>query len=87
MPELEPDGGAVLAASETGVERDLLVALRRRLASALDDPRTQPRDLSAITARLREVSKDLAALDVQEGGDDLGEAAATPDAEFDPEAL
>jgi hypothetical protein len=37
--------------------------------------------------QLREVDHAIRALDSQDGGDDIGDAASTPDAEFRPEAL
>jgi hypothetical protein len=50
-----------LAASE-GSELELLMAMRDRVASAVADPNCPPRDLAALTRRLRELSKDIEAL-------------------------
>lgn len=74
-------------AAESGSRRDLLEALRRRLAAALDDPRTQPRDLSPITMRLRDIAAELADMDEAEEGDDITAAIDTPDEPFDPTSL
>jgi len=46
-----------------GTRRDLLVALRDLLWDALNDPRTQPRDLSPLTLRLKELQAEIAAID------------------------
>lgn len=73
---------SVLDAAESGNERELLVAMRNRVATAIDDEKTASRDLAALTKRLREITQDIAALDVQieEGGDGAEEA---PDEEWD----
>lgn len=55
----------ILAAADTGTRRDLLVATRKRLASACDDPNTPARDLAALTRRLLEVSKEIEAIDAR----------------------
>lgn len=81
------DATPVSDAAESGSRRDLLEALRRRLAAALDDPRTQPRDLSPITMRLRDIATELAEMDDAEKGDELDAAFATPDEPFDPTSL
>jgi len=74
----------VLHAAEHGSLRDLLVALRGLLAGALEDERTQPRDISALVLRLKEVSAEITALD------DRAEADARQppvDAPFNPSDL
>jgi hypothetical protein len=71
-------------AAEHGTLRDVLVALRGILAGALDDERTQPRDLSALVLRLKEVSAEITALDDRA----KNEARQPPvDAPFDPSTL
>ena len=69
-----------------------LVVMRARLARAVGNKGTSPRDLAALTRRLAEVVREIAAIDSAQGeGDELGEAAATPDEQFEneltPEAL
>ena len=62
----------VVEAAEAGSERDLLVAMRRVLAAAVDDPNTAKRDLASLTKRLRETVNDIKAIDAreaQEGGE------------------
>lgn len=81
------DPSTVAHAAESGSRRDLLEALRRRLAAALDDERTQPRDLSPITMRLRDIARELAEMDAEEQDDDIDTAATVPDEPFDPRSL
>lgn len=69
-------------AAETGDRRKLLVAMRARIAAAIDNPDTPPRDLAALTRRMSEFAKEIEALDAAEKADDIGEAAATPDEEW-----
>ncbi|WP_435298527.1 hypothetical protein [Timonella sp. A28] len=73
---------SVEAAAASGDERELLVAMRNKVAKTLDDERTLARDLAALTKRLREITQDIAALDAreeQEGGDGAEES---PDEEW-----
>jgi len=73
-------------AASDGSRRDLLVAMRARVATAVEDPNTPARDLAALTRRLMEIAKDIEALDAQEaeaGGVDDGEV----DTRFDASAV
>ena len=51
-------------AAKSGTHRDLLVAMRDRIATAVQDPNCPPRDLAALTRRLNEIAKDIRALDL-----------------------
>lgn len=67
-------------------ERELLVAMRTRIAGAIDNPGTTARDLAALTKRLMEVVRDIEAIDArteQEGG----ASGETTDAAFDASAI
>lgn len=75
----------VAYAAEHGDRRALLLALRRRLAKALEDDRTQPRDFSPLTLRLKEIAAELEALGEAEAGP-IAEAAASPDEPFTADA-
>lgn len=70
-----------------GTTRELLVALRDRLARAIEDPKCPPRDLASLSRRLHEITRDIESIDSREGGDDIGAAAATEDEAFDSETL
>lgn len=80
---VEPDGtadprsGAVRAAADAS-RRDLLRALRDRIASDIDEG-VPARDLASLSKRLLDISKELEDLEVAEDGDDISTAAATPD--------
>lgn len=73
----------VAHAAEHGTRRDLLAALRRRLVEALADERTQPRDLSPLTLRVKELSAEIEAID------NLDDNAfrLVGDQPFDPESV
>ena len=72
----------VKAAAESGSRRELLTVLRSRIAAAIDSPDTHPRDISPLSRRLLEIAEELELLDAADRGDDIGEAAATPDQEW-----
>lgn len=80
-----PDVSTVKGAAEHGTDRDLLIALRNRLAGDIDDPDTPPRDRAALTRRLQEITKDLKGLDARQGR--AGAGAAVPDESFDASAI
>lgn len=68
----------------TRSRRELLVAMRSRIATAVDDEKTPPRDLAALTRRLMEIAKEVEAIDAKAGEDDVSVAADTADEVFDP---
>lgn len=76
----------VADAAARGTQRELWVALRTRLARAIDDPDTNPKDLSALTRRLQDVVQDIEAIDQREReeGEDGGQV---PDEPFDASSL
>lgn len=65
-------------AAASGTERDLLVAMRDKIAADLDEG-VPPRDLASLTKRLMEITREIKAIDAAENGDEVGDAAATPD--------
>lgn len=69
----------VKAAADTGTRRELLEALRSRIAASVEDPKTPPRDLAALSRRLLEIAKEIEAMDAEAADDDISAAAATPD--------
>ena len=70
----------VTQAATGGDRRELLVALRDRVAKTVEDPNCPPRDLAALSRRLQEIAKEIEAIDAADGeGDEVGRAAATPD--------
>lgn len=90
MPGEKPAGRVkpktVTEAAERGTTRELLVAMRSRIAKAVEDANTPARDLAALTKRLVEVVRDIEAIDArdeQEGKSD----AVTEDGIFDASAV
>ena len=78
----------VTQAAEDGDTRAMLVATRRRIAQAVDDESTPPRDLAALTKRLAEVMAQIEAFDARAVEEQQEDATrATEDEAFDPEAL
>jgi hypothetical protein len=55
----------VTDAATKGGRRDLLVAMRERVARAVEDGATPARDLAALTRRLMEIAREIEALDVR----------------------
>ena len=56
---------SVTEAADKGTTRELLVAMRTRIATAVEDPNTPARDLAALTKRLVEVNRDIEAIDAR----------------------
>lgn len=77
---------SVSAAALNGTRRDLLVAMRTRVAKDVEDANTPSRDLAALTRRLLEIVNEIEAIDVAAEQEALenGEAA---DEEFDASAV
>lgn len=68
----------VTSAAAAGSRRDLLVAMRSRVATAVEDPNTPARDLAALTRRLMEIARDIEALDAKEA-EEVDSGTATED--------
>lgn len=77
----------VSEAARDGSDLDLLIAMRDRIAEAVTDPDCPKRDLASLTLRLSTIVKEINAVKSAEGGDDIGDATSTPDAEFNADAL
>lgn len=73
----------VVEAAERGTHRDLLVALRDRVAATIQSAECHPRDMAALSRRLQDIAKELAAIDSADEGDDVGRAASTPDEDWE----
>lgn len=58
--------------------RALLTALRDKIAADIDGG-VAARDLASLSRRLMEITKELEGIEAAEDGDDVGDAAATPD--------
>lgn len=60
---------SVQAAAQRGTHRDLLVAMRDRIAETVDDEDCAARDLAALTKRLGDVVREIEAIDARAKGD------------------
>jgi ribosome-binding protein aMBF1 (putative translation factor) len=76
----------VTEAADKGTTRELLVAMRARIATAVEDPNTPARDLAALTKRLVEVVRDIEAIDAREKQDGAS-GAEVEDGRFDASAV
>lgn len=75
---------SVSDAAESGSRIAELRAMRRVIARRIDDEATQARDLAALSKRQMDISKEIQELMTEAEGDELGKAADSPDAGFDP---
>jgi DNA-binding NarL/FixJ family response regulator len=81
-----PRSMTVAAAAKEGTELELLMAMRDRVATAVADPNCPARDLAALTRRLREIAKDIEALQAR-AREEAADAADAPDEAWDEEAI
>lgn len=72
------DASATVHGAASGTRRDLLVALRDKIAGEIDGG-VPARDLASLSMRLLTLAEQIAEIDAEESGDDVGDAAATPD--------
>lgn len=76
----------VTDAAAQGSTRELLVAMRDRVAKDVQNENTPSRDLAALTKRLMEIVRDIEAIDARTA-EEARESAATADEAWDAEAL
>ena len=74
----------VTEAVERGTIRDQFVAMRARIATAIDDPNIRGADLAALTRRLHELGREVILLDAAGEEQDSG---PIPDEAFDASAI
>ena len=76
---------SVTEAASGGTTRELLVAMRSRIAEAVEDKNTPARELASLTKRLVEVVRDIEAIDARAEQDTA--SAAVEDGDFDASAV
>jgi hypothetical protein len=76
---------SVAKAAEVGTHRDLLVALRDRLADTVASPTCPARELASLSRRLMEITREVAAIDKQ--AEQETQEAQTPDEIWDERSL
>jgi hypothetical protein len=87
-PEVKKTAMTVTKAADSGDRRELLVAMRARVARDVENPNTPARDLAALTRRLLEIAKDIEALDLAAVEDARDKASRDHDDEaFDASAV
>ena len=84
--ETKPAPKSVAQAAASGTHRDLLVAMRERIAVAVSNPACPPRDLAALTRRLQDIAKEIEAMDLR-ANEEAAEGGLIPDEAWDSEAL
>lgn len=85
-PPEPPKPKTVTQAARAGTTRELLEATRDRIAMAVENPNTPPRDLAALTKRLMETVREIEAYDARES-QEAGSHAEVGDAAFDASAI
>lgn len=84
-PPSKPKSVAQAAAS--GNHRELLVAMRERLATAVSNPDCPPRDLAALTRRLQDIAKEIESIDLRLSQESEASSNGPVDDSFDPSTL
>lgn len=85
--EVAPKPKTITQAAAAGTQKELLVALRERLASAIEDPKCPPRDLAALSRRLQDVGRDIETIEAREKQEAAEDGNGKPDEAWDAEAL
>lgn len=83
-PKIKPPRNIVEAAD--GTARELLVAMRNRIAKTLDEPNCPARDQASLSRRLLEIRKEIEAIDAA-AKQEAEESGVVEDEAFDAEAL
>ena len=83
--EKPPKAKSITEAAKSGTTRELLSAMRGRIAEAVEDPNTPARDLAALTKRLVEVVRDIEAIDART--EEAESHANVEDGKFDAAAV
>lgn len=86
-PKRRPPQKNVSQAAAGGTKRELLVAMRDRIARQIDDPATPARDLAALTNRLMNIANDIEAIDARAEHESGETPADADDDRFDPSAI
>lgn len=77
---------SVSAAVADGTQREQLVAMRARIARAIDEPNIRGADLASLSRRLLEIGKEIDALDAA-AKQEAVEDGQVPDEPYDESAI
>ena len=75
----------MVEAAASGDHKALLVAMRDRIAVAVQNPECPPRDLASLTRRLAEVAREIKAMELAEQQE--ADESVPDDVEFDPASV
>ena len=78
---------SVAQAAAGGDHRELLVAMRERIAQTVSNPECPPRDLASLTRRLQDIAKEIEAMDLRAKEEGADAADVAEDEAWAPEAL
>lgn len=84
-PPVSKKPQTVSEAAQGGDLRELLVAMRDRIAKAVAEPNCPPRDLAALTRRLHEIARDIEAIDA--AADEEASSEPSADEDWDASAI
>jgi ribosome-binding protein aMBF1 (putative translation factor) len=87
QPARKQQPKSVTQAAKEGTPRELAVAVRDRIARAIEDEKTSPRDLAALTRRLNEVVREIEQIDARAAEEAKGAEGEVADAPFDASAI
>lgn len=77
---------SVLDATTDGTRMDVLIQMRKVIATALDSEKTLARDLASLSKRLMEIEADIATLQRQQS-EEAAEDDAAEDEDWSEEAI
>ncbi|QRZ05900.1 hypothetical protein [Mycolicibacterium austroafricanum] len=75
---------SVAQAAKSGTQRELLVAMRDRVAEAVTDTKCPARELASLTKRLQDITRDIDAMDAREDDGDRVRKLESALRELDP---
>lgn len=78
---------SVIEAAESGDHRQLLIAMRERIARTVNNPDCPPRDLAALTRRLQDIAKEIEILDLRAKEEAAQDGGTSADEQFDASAI
>lgn len=76
----------IVEAAGAGTARDLLVAMRNRIAKTLDEPNCPARDQASLSRRLLEIRKEIEAIDAA-AEQEAAESVVNADEALDASAI
>lgn len=85
-PDEKAPPKSVTDAAKSGTHRELLVAMRDRIAKTVESDACPPRDLASLSLRLTQIAKDIEAIDLADEQESAS-GGPVPDEAFDASAV